>query len=40
MGDKAMRDTMSTAAKAFSRPEAARKIATSIIETALTHEPV
>jgi len=31
---------MSDAARAFARPQAARKIATALIDTALEHEPV
>ncbi|OGG57337.1 hypothetical protein A2853_02355 [Candidatus Kaiserbacteria bacterium RIFCSPHIGHO2_01_FULL_55_17] len=40
MNDPNLHASMSEAAKIFARPEAARKIAEIIIETALTHEPV
>ena len=38
MNDMALQQTMSAAAKNFSRPEAAKKIAAIIVETALEHE--
>ena len=38
MNDVALQQTMSAAAKNFSRPEAAKKIAAIIVETALEHE--
>jgi len=38
VGDKALADKMMTAAKAFARPQAARKIADIIVETALEHQ--
>ena len=40
ISDEARRKTMSEAAKTFARPQAARKIALIILETALAHEPV
>ena len=40
MNNGELRNKMSLAARAFSRPNSARKIATIIIETALEHEPV
>ncbi len=40
VNDPARKDAMSAAAKAFARPEAARKIATTLLDTALQHEPV
>ena len=40
MGDNAKRMQMSVAAKAFSRPQAARKLADIILKTAIDHEPV
>ena len=39
MSNEELRKKMSTAAKAFARPNSARKIATILIETALEHEP-
>lgn len=39
MGDDGMRAAMGAAAKSFARPDAARKIANAIVETALPHEP-
>lgn len=39
MGDEAQRTKMSEAAKTYSRPDAGRKIAEIILETALEHEP-
>lgn len=39
MDDAKLRETMSTAAKAYSRPQAGKKIAEIILETALEHEP-
>lgn len=38
--DETLRAKMSEAAKSFSRPEAARKVATILLEEALGHEPV
>ena len=38
--DEALRASMSQAAKTFSRPDAARKIATILLDEALEHEPV
>ena len=40
MNDDALRASMTAAARAFARPEAARKIATILLETAIVHEPV
>jgi UDP-N-acetylglucosamine--N-acetylmuramyl-(pentapeptide) pyrophosphoryl-undecaprenol N-acetylglucosamine transferase len=40
MNDAAQRTAMSEAAKAFSRPDAAHKIAEILIETSVEHEPV
>ena len=40
MGNKDLQASMSAAAKAFARPQAAQKIAEVIIETALEHEPL
>ncbi len=40
MNDRSAHAAMSAAAKNFARPEAARKIAAIIMETALPHEPV
>ncbi len=40
MSDPALQKKMSGAARAFARPQSARKIATIIIETALEHESV
>jgi len=40
MSDPTLRASMSESAKAFARPEAARKIAQIIVETALEHEAV
>lgn len=40
MGNEDLRNKMSLAAKAYSRPNSARKIATILIETALEHEPI
>ncbi len=40
MNDQELRARMSAAAKEFSRPQAGRKIAEIILETALEHEPV
>jgi len=39
MTDKNLHASMSAAAKAFARPDAAKKIATIVLETALQHEP-
>jgi UDP-N-acetylglucosamine--N-acetylmuramyl-(pentapeptide) pyrophosphoryl-undecaprenol N-acetylglucosamine transferase len=39
MDDPALRAQMSEAAKAYSRPQAGKKIAEIILETALEHEP-
>lgn len=39
MGDEALRTKMKEAAKQFARPEAGRKIAQIVLETALEHEP-
>jgi len=38
VGDDARREAMSRAAKSFARPDAARKLAVAILETALKHE--
>jgi UDP-N-acetylglucosamine--N-acetylmuramyl-(pentapeptide) pyrophosphoryl-undecaprenol N-acetylglucosamine transferase len=40
MGDSELRLKMSDAAKDYSRPQAAKKIANILLETALEHEPV
>jgi len=40
VGDAALRTKMSTAARAFSRPDAAQKIALALLETSIEHEPV
>lgn len=40
MANTTLRGTMSEAAKAYSRPQAAHKIANILLETALEHEPV
>lgn len=40
MSDATLRGKMTAAAKEFARPQAARKIAQAIIDTALSHEPV
>ncbi len=40
VGDSALRSKMSEAARTFARPDAARKIALSLLETAIEHEPV
>lgn len=40
MQNTALREKMSEAAKKFSKPDAARKIAEILIETAVSHEPV
>lgn len=40
MSDQMLRDSMSAAAKAFARPQAAQTIASIIVETSLEHEPV
>ena len=37
-GDKEVYETMAKNAKAFSRPDAAMKIATALVEVALSHE--
>ena len=37
MGDESLRASMAAAAKAFARPQAAQKIASIIVETALEH---
>lgn len=39
ISDPALQKKMSEAARAFSRPQSARKVATIILETALEHEP-
>jgi UDP-N-acetylglucosamine--N-acetylmuramyl-(pentapeptide) pyrophosphoryl-undecaprenol N-acetylglucosamine transferase len=39
MSNSQLHSAMTTAAKNFARPEAARTIATIIMETALSHEP-
>lgn len=39
MSDPVLREKMSVAAKAFARPQAGKKIAEIILETALEHEP-
>ncbi|OGG53898.1 hypothetical protein A3H16_00585 [Candidatus Kaiserbacteria bacterium RIFCSPLOWO2_12_FULL_53_8] len=38
-GDEALRAKMTAAARAFAKPQAARKIATVLLETAIEHEP-
>ncbi|MSU73927.1 UDP-N-acetylglucosamine--N-acetylmuramyl-(pentapeptide) pyrophosphoryl-undecaprenol N-acetylglucosamine transferase [Candidatus Kaiserbacteria bacterium] len=38
-GDAALRTKMSEAARTFARPDAARKIALTLLETAISHEP-
>lgn len=40
LGDAALRDRMSSAARAFAKPHAAQKIAAILLETAIEHEPV
>ncbi len=40
MGDQNEREKMANAARAFAQPEAARKIATVLLEIAISHEPV
>jgi UDP-N-acetylglucosamine--N-acetylmuramyl-(pentapeptide) pyrophosphoryl-undecaprenol N-acetylglucosamine transferase len=40
MQNQSMRTQMSEAARAYARPQAARKIANILLETALDHEPV
>ncbi len=40
VGDAAQRTKMSEAAHAYARPDAARKIATILLESAIAHEPV
>ena len=40
VGDAALREKMSAAAKTFARPDAARKIALSLLEIGISHEPV
>lgn len=40
MADANLRETMKQAAQAYARPDAARKIATALLDTALEHEPV
>ena len=40
MGNLELRSSMSAAATKFARPDAARKIATVLLETAIAHEPV
>ena len=40
MNDAALQESMTVAAKAFARPEAGRKIAEIVLETALVHESV
>lgn len=39
MSDASMREKMAAAARVFARPQAARTIATVLVETALEHEP-
>lgn len=39
-GDAALRNNMSDAARTFARPDAARKIALTLLETSISHEPV
>ena len=39
MGDQTLRDKMSAAAKQFARPDAARKIASVLMDTGIDHEP-
>jgi UDP-N-acetylglucosamine--N-acetylmuramyl-(pentapeptide) pyrophosphoryl-undecaprenol N-acetylglucosamine transferase len=40
MNDAAMRQKMSVAAKTYAKPDAARKIATILLEMGISHEPV
>lgn len=40
MADEALLMSMKTAARAFARPDAARKVATALLDIALEHEPV
>jgi len=40
MNNPSMREQMSIAARTFARPEAARKIAEILLETAIVHEPI
>lgn len=40
MGDKALRQKMTEAAQSFAKPDAARKIASVLLEIAISHEPV
>lgn len=40
VGDQALRQKMSEAAKAYARPDAARKIATILLDTAVEHQPL
>ncbi|PIR83527.1 hypothetical protein COU18_02475 [Candidatus Kaiserbacteria bacterium CG10_big_fil_rev_8_21_14_0_10_51_14] len=40
MGDQEIRAKMATAAHAFARPDAARKIAAALLEIGIAHEPV
>lgn len=40
VADPALREKMSAAAKSYARPQAAKKIASILLETALDHEPV
>lgn len=40
VGDSALRERMSAAARAFAKPQAAQKIAAILLETAIEHEPV
>lgn len=40
MNDQSLRDKMTEAAKAYSRPQAARKIANVLMEASLEHEPL
>ena len=39
-GDQALKTKMAEAARAFARPDAARKIALTLLETSISHEPV